>query len=185
MEIMLRCSVPDRPGALGELTGAIGRFGGDIQAVEVVETEDGRALDDLVIVVEPEGLTRLMDGVRGLPDVEVVHVGPSRGHPGDAVTRLALGLQSLLDGAMTEENGVSALVGGLLRADSVDLVPAREAPRGNARTLVLPFDDRALVVRRVYRFTDTERERTEALVRVTLQAARFRRATGAAGVATG
>lgn len=185
MEIMLRCSLPDRPGALGELTGAVGRFGGDIQAVEVVETADGRALDDLVVVVPPDGLNRLVEGIEGLDGVKLVHMGPSRGHPGDAVTRLALGFQSLLDGAMTVEHGVATLVGGLLRADAVELVPAAEAPRGDALTLVLPFDDLVLVVRREYRFTDTERARTQALLRASLEAARFRRATGAAEAAAG
>lgn len=178
MEIMLRCAVPDRPGALAELAGAVGDAGGDIQAVEVVETADGRALDDLVVVVAPDGLRRLVDRLEALADVEVVHVGPSRGHPGDAVARLAVGLQSLLDGAMTVEHAVAALVGGLLRADSAELVGAVDAPRDGARTLVLAFDARLLVVRREYRFTDTERDRAQAILRTALEAARVRGEAG-------
>lgn len=46
---LLRVSVPDRPGALGLLAGAIGRAGGDITAVDVVEREASSAIDDILI----------------------------------------------------------------------------------------------------------------------------------------
>jgi len=49
---MLRCSVPDRPGALAVLAGTIGEAGGDIQAVDVVEHGESDALDDLVVVFD-------------------------------------------------------------------------------------------------------------------------------------
>lgn len=166
MEIILRCAVPDRPGALAALAGVIGDAGGDIQAVEVVDTADGVALDDLVVVLsEPSQLSRLVGRIEALEGFDVVHAGPSRGHPGDAVTRVALGLGSLLDGSMTEEHALVTLVGGLLRATSVDVLPAGEAPRAGAKTLVLPFAERVLVARRDYRFTDTERERVQSILR--------------------
>src|SRR5450432_3723842 len=46
---LLRVSVPDRPGALGLLAGAIGSAGGDITAVDVVEREASSAIDDILI----------------------------------------------------------------------------------------------------------------------------------------
>lgn len=172
MEVMLRCSVPDRPGALALLAGTIGQCGGDIQAVDVVEHENEQALDDLVVVFDdPAHLSNLVERIRRLEDVELVHVGPSRGHPGDAVTRLAVGLEAILSGAMTLEHGVRALLGGLLRASSAELVDG-PIPPGAGKRLVLDVGDRHLVLQRDYRFTSTERERAEATLRVALEAAR-------------
>lgn len=181
MEIMLRCSLADRPGALAALAGAIGEVGGDIQGVDVVEVADDRVLDDLLVVVEgPDGLRTLVDRVGALDDVELVHAGPSRGHPGDAITRLALSMESLLNGAMEVDHALVSIVGGLLRAGSAKLVAAGDAPRPTARQLRLAVDHRYLVVTRDYRFTRTERERAEALVRAAVEAAsaRRRRASG-------
>ncbi|HWH31733.1 MAG TPA: hypothetical protein VNU01_03580, partial [Egibacteraceae bacterium] len=156
MEIMMRVAVPDRPGALAALAGAIGEQGGDIQAVEVVDHAQGEALDDLVVWIDgPERLRALVACVDELDGFRLVHAGPSRGHPGDAVTRVAMGLGALLDTSMTEDHALVTLVGGLLRADSAEMLPAEDAPRADAKTLVLPFADRVLVARRDYRFTET------------------------------
>jgi hypothetical protein len=173
MEIMLRCAVPDRPGSLAALAGAIGEAGGDIEAVDVVESEDGVALDDLFVRVgSPEGLRAVMERVRVVEGVKLIHTGPSRGHPGDAVTRAAIGLEAILSGAMTMEHGLEALLGGLLRASQVTLEPTESAPRPNDRLLVLPFAGKALVLRRDYRFTETEINRAHSLLRVCCEAAR-------------
>lgn len=166
MEVMLRVAVPDRPGALATLAGAIGEQGGDIQAVEVVDRMDGEALDDLVVWLDgPERMRALVDCIEALEGFRLVHAGPSRGHPGDAVTRLAVGLGALLDTSMTQEHALTTLLGGLLRAASVEVSPAASAPRAGAKTLVLPFSGRVLVARRDYRFTDTERERAQTILR--------------------
>lgn len=170
MEIILRCALDDRPGALARLAGAIAEVGGDIQAVDVVETAGGRALDDLVVAVDPAKGRRLADTVRALEGVELVHAGMSRGHPGDAVFRLAVGLEALLNGAMNVDHGVQVLVGGLLRADEADFTDEDEAPAPDPRTLVLPCGERMLVLRRAYRFTETEQRRAEAVLRVCQEA---------------
>lgn len=170
---MLRCAMPDRPGALAELAGLIGECGSDIEAVDVVEVVDGIALDDLVIIVTgPRHLRDLLDRVAELPEVSVVHAAPSRGHPGDAVTRMAVGLESVLTGAMEPDHGVATLVGGLLRADAVELVPFDDAPRERDGVLVIAYGDRRAVISRGYPFTQAERERATALVRVCAEAAR-------------
>jgi hypothetical protein len=171
MEVMLRCAVPDRPGALAALAHAIAEAGGDIQAVDVVETRDGVALDDLVVVIDPALGRRLADCVRAVEGVELVHAGPSRGDPGGAVFRLAVGLEALLSGAMTVEHGLRALLGGLLRASSAELVDRADAPPAGARILVLDAGASALVLRRDYRFTATERDRAAAVLRACLRAA--------------
>lgn len=166
MEIILRCSLPDRPGALAALAGAIGSAGGDIQAVEVVEHVDDRALDDLVVVVERESVAALLEAVRAVDGIELVHAGPSRGHPADAVTRLAIAVEASLAGAMVTEDTVRTLIGGLLRATEVEFLSANPWPRGDDCTLVLAYGSGALVARRAYRFTHTERERAQALLRL-------------------
>lgn len=173
MEIMLRCAVPDRPGALAALAGAVGAAGGDIQAVDVVEHLDGQALDDLVVVL---GNGSTLDGIiariEALADfdIEVVHAGLSRGDPGDAVARLAVGLELCLSGAMAPEEALRSLPGGVVRATRAELVDAHTMPRPTGKRIVLPFGDRALVLERDYRFTRTERERAEAVLRSCLAA---------------
>jgi hypothetical protein len=171
MEIILRCAVPDRPGALAELAGVIGACGGDIEAVDVVDVVEGRALDDLVVVVDgPHHLRLLLDHLADVPDVEVVHAAPSRGHPGDAVTRLAIALESMLSGAMDADHGIAVLLGGLLRADDVDVVNEEDAPPASATVCVLPYGCRRVVLRRTYAFTRTESERAGALIRACVAA---------------
>ena len=174
VEITLRCDVPDRPGTLAALAGAISGAGADIVSVDVVETANGRALDDIGIVVGNAQLGTVIDAVRALEDVGLVHAGPSRGLPGDAVARLALGVESLLNGAMTLDHAVTTLVGGLLGASRAKLVPAGASVPSGEAVLVLDFDHQHLVIERDYRFTDTERERAAAILRTCVEAARAR-----------
>ncbi len=170
---MLRCALPDQPGRLAALAGAIAEAGGDIEAVDVVESGAEIALDDLFVLVDgSEGLRAVVARVQALEGVELIHAGPSRGHPGDAVTRAAIGLEAILSGAMTLTHGVQALLGGLLRASSVTFEPAQQSPLDDDCLLGLPFADQVLVLRRDYRFTDTEIDRARALLRVCGEAAR-------------
>ncbi len=172
MEIFLRCTVPDRPGALAELAGVIAGCGGDIQAVDVIEVTDDIALDDLVVVVgDPAKVRQLLDAIAALDDVEVVHAAPSRGHPGDAVTRFAVGLESMLNGAMDLDQGLITLLGGLLHADEASILDGDDAPVGSG-ALVFPIGGRRLALRRSFPFTRAERDRAKALVRVCMETAR-------------
>jgi hypothetical protein len=176
MEVILRCALPDRPGALAALAGAVGAAGGDIQAVDVVEHERGAALDDFVVVLAPGArVGDIVARVDALDGFEVIHVGPSRGHPGDAVARVALGLEAALAGTQDAEEAARTLVGGLLRADTVEVVAAGAAPRETATRLVAPFaaGGRCLVARRSYRFTATERWRAQAILRACAAAAQL------------
>ena len=172
---MLRCSVVDRPGALAVLTGVIGQAGGDIQAVEVVEHVDGRALDDLVVVLDrPQQLRDLVERIEELDDVDLIHTGPSRGDPGGAVDRLAVSFEHLLNGAMTLEHGISAILGGALRAASIEFRAAADAPRADAKQLVFPLEEQVVVVCRDYRFTHSEQERGAVLLRAIVEATKAR-----------
>lgn len=172
MEVMLRCAVPDQPGRLALLAGAVGEAGGDIQAVSVVESDGTEAIDDLFVRVPDEGLSAVLERVRAVDGLRLVHAGPSRGQPGDAISRIAVTIEGVLMGAMTSDEGVRALVGGLLHASSLDLVHPRDAvPEHDARVLRVEYDERVLVARREYAFTDSERRRALELVRLCQHAA--------------
>ena len=72
---LLRLILPDRPGSLGVVAGALGEVGADIHAIEIVEhrRSDGTAVDDVVVDL-PAGVLpdRLVSACNGVPDVEVI-----------------------------------------------------------------------------------------------------------------
>lgn len=72
MLLRLRIALPDRPGALGQVTGALGAAGADITQVTVLDRGEGRALDDFT-VYWPDAAPR-DDLVRALDDVEGVRI---------------------------------------------------------------------------------------------------------------
>jgi hypothetical protein len=57
MPFLLRVELPDVPGSLGRLAGAIGEAGGDIEAIEIVEKShdgiSGIAVDDVLLETAP------------------------------------------------------------------------------------------------------------------------------------
>ncbi len=55
---VVRIALPDRPGALGLVASRIGAVGGDIVAINILERDDGRAIDEFVIEI---GGTHLID----------------------------------------------------------------------------------------------------------------------------
>lgn len=137
----LRLRVPDRPGSLGVVAAAIGAAGGDIVALEVLESEAGRALDDVYVeVTGPGGLQRLRAHLSAVPGVDVAGVQqpapPVTGHaelelvaalvaaPGRAV-------QTLVDGAP-----------GACGSDWAVVLGVPEAPTGAPRYEVLTTSPR-------------------------------------------
>ncbi len=105
----LRISVPDLPGSLGKVASAIGLAGGDIVKVDVLESEAGRALDDVFVELRDAAqVERVRDHLLGVFGVRVtgtqVGVPPAGGHTDlelvaqvmDAPQR---GLRTLVDGA--------------------------------------------------------------------------------------
>ncbi len=68
----VRVSVPDRPGTLGLVASAVGLAGADIVGVDVLESESGRAVDDLFIDVRDAAhLDRVSDHLHGVAGVTV------------------------------------------------------------------------------------------------------------------
>jgi hypothetical protein len=170
MEVMLRCEIPDVPGGLAMLAGAIGEAGGDIQAVEVVESHGDSVIDDLWLVTRD--LTTVVGHIETLDDARLIHAGPSRGLPGDATARLAAGIDALLSGAMDPQDGLPTLIGGLLRADAADLQPPHTWPdKRDRRVLRLEVASGVLVLRREYRFLDAEVQRARQILQLCERAA--------------
>ncbi len=105
----VRISVPDRPGSLGALTSAIGAAGADIVKLDVLESEAGRALDDVFIVVrDPAHLDIVRGRLNAITGVSVIgaqHPAPPvAGHADLELLDQVLspperGLQTLVDGA--------------------------------------------------------------------------------------
>jgi hypothetical protein len=85
MLALIRISVPDRPGALGDVASGVGAAGADIVQVQVLDSESGRALDDLhVHVRDADHLRRVEQQLSSMPGVQVIGVrdepAPTTGH---------------------------------------------------------------------------------------------------------
>jgi ACT domain-containing protein len=57
---VVRIALPDRPGALGLVASRIGAVGGDIVAINILERDEGNAVDEFVIELAGEHLVDLM-----------------------------------------------------------------------------------------------------------------------------
>jgi ACT domain len=105
----VRISVPDRPGSLGAVTSAIGAAGADIVKLDVLESESGRALDDVFVLVrDPAHLDIVRGRLNAVTGVSVTGVQypapPVTGHADlelldQVLSRPERGLQTLVDGA--------------------------------------------------------------------------------------
>lgn len=85
MLALIRISLPDRPGVLGDVATRAGAAGADIVQVQVLESESGRALDDLHVRVRDAGhLDRVQNQLAAIPGVQVIGVrdepAPTTGH---------------------------------------------------------------------------------------------------------
>ena len=75
MPFLLRVELPDVPGSLGRLAGAIGEAGGDIEAIEIVEKRDGTAVDDVLLEIAPGTMPdSVVSAVNVLDGVSVVWI---------------------------------------------------------------------------------------------------------------
>ena len=111
MSYLLRVALPDIPGSLGRLASAIGTAGGNIDAIEIVERSEGRAVDDVFLAPEPGVMPdSIVSACTSLPDVEVLWI--SRYGAGSNLTRDLEVVE-----AMTSDPDVA-------RDTLVDLLPA-------------------------------------------------------------
>lgn len=130
MSYLLRVVLPDRPGMLGAVATAIGRVGGDIVSLDVVERGPGGAVDDLLVVVPPGALADTL--LTSAQSVEGVVVESIRPHHGATDLR---GDLELVEGLAAAPAGALALLAerapGVFRAGwavLVDGAPHPDAP---------------------------------------------------------
>ena len=147
----IRLRVPDRPGALGRVASAIGAASGDIAGVDVLASEAGHALDDVVVQVRDAGhLDDVLTALAGVPGAGVLGVHhPEPPLPGHAdlqlvaqvLARPGRSLQTLVDGAPAAL-GVdwAAIVHAEPGRDALDVVATGAgAPAPLPGTLAGPF----------------------------------------------
>ena len=72
----LNVAIPDRPGSLGLLASAIGVAGGDISALAVVKSEDGKGYDDITVAIPGSDPTDLLNVLGAIGGVEVLSIIP-------------------------------------------------------------------------------------------------------------
>ena len=139
MLLRVRVTLPDRPGALGQVARTLGVAGADIVQVVVLERLGGRAVDDFTVVWPGASrVERLLAGLAAIPGVQVDGVWKAIGTPvsvgGDAellaqvAANPADGLATLVDavpGLLAAEWAAAAVV-------SADWAARREAGDGAA-----------------------------------------------------
>ena len=77
----IRVDVVDRPGAFGTVAVTLGRAGANIVSFEVVDTEQGRAVDHLVVDAEVGADARLRPLLEAVPGVRVEAFRPVARRP--------------------------------------------------------------------------------------------------------
>jgi len=131
MLLRVRVTLPDRPGALGQVARTLGVAGADIVQVVVLERLGGRAVDDFTVVWPGAArVERLMAGLAAIPGVQVDGVWRAIGAPvagGHDAELLAQVAGNPIDGLATLVDAVP----GLLAADwaAAAVVPADWASR--------------------------------------------------------
>jgi hypothetical protein len=136
--VRVRLVVPDRPGALGQVASAIGAAGADVVQVEVIGSENGRAVDDVHVQVrDTSHLERVVAELTATAGVDVEGVlhspPPVTGHAElELVARLVAqperALRTLVDGAPAAVGAAWAALLGATGNQPLDVVD----------TLVLP-----------------------------------------------
>ena len=134
MLLRVRVTLPDRPGALGQVARTLGVAGADIVQVVVLERLSGRAVDDFTVVWPGASrVERLLAGLAAIPGVQVDGVWMAIGAPvsgGHDAELLAQVAANPADGLATLVDAVP----GLLAADwaAAAVVPADWASRSSA-----------------------------------------------------
>jgi hypothetical protein len=134
MLLRVRVTLPDRPGALGQVARTLGVAGADIVQVVVLERLGGRAVDDFTVVWPGASRTeRLLSGLGAIPGVQVDGVWRAIGAPGNGGQDAEL----LGQVAANPADGLATLVDavpGLLAADwaVAAVVPADWALRNGS-----------------------------------------------------
>jgi len=145
MLLRVRVTLPDRPGALGQVARTLGVAGADIVQVVVLERLGGRAVDDFTVVWPGASrVERLLAGLATIPGVQVDGVWRAIGAPvsgGHDAELLAQVAANPADGLATLVDAVPALLAADWAAAAV--VPADWAAR-TAAPRPVPADEPSL-----------------------------------------
>jgi hypothetical protein len=135
---LIRVRVPDRPGALGLVASRIGAVKGDIVGIEVVDRQDGTALDRLAVILPDAALIPTVEREIGEVDgAEVVGVDVVDAFPEPRLDELHFALALSRVGAVEE-------LAAILVERVVDLVsPAWCHARGPGVAIGADEDPRA------------------------------------------
>ena len=142
MLLRVRVTLPDRPGALGQVARTLGVAGADIVQVVVLERLGGRAVDDFTVVWPGASrVERLLAGLAAIPGVQVDGVWKAIGAPvsgGHDAELLAQVAANPTDGLATLVDAVP----GLLAADwaAAAIVPPDWAARSGHAPRPLPAE---------------------------------------------
>lgn len=72
---VVRISLPDRPGALGLVASRIGAVGGDIVAINILERDEGHAVDEFIIEIGGDDLIELLQSeIHEVDGVSVIEI---------------------------------------------------------------------------------------------------------------
>ena len=119
--VLLRVWLPDRPGALGAVASRIGAVRGDIVGIDVLERNEGVAIDEFgVVLADPEHLTLLVREVEEVDGCHVEHVTVVPHFPDprlDALSSVALVCEA--DDAPGLQQALATYAGAALGADWV------------------------------------------------------------------
>jgi ACT domain-containing protein len=71
---VVRIALPDRPGALGLVASRIGAVGGDIVAINILERDNGNAVDEFVVEIEGSLIELLQHEIYEVDGVSVLEI---------------------------------------------------------------------------------------------------------------
>ncbi|HXA74159.1 MAG TPA: hypothetical protein VNV83_07960 [Acidimicrobiales bacterium] len=71
---IVRIALPDRPGALGLVASRIGAVGGDIVAINILEREEGRAVDEFVVEIGLDLIELLQSEIHEVDGVSILEI---------------------------------------------------------------------------------------------------------------
>jgi len=119
--VLLRVWLPDRPGALGAVASRIGAVRGDIVGIDVLERNEGVAIDEFgVVLSDPELLPLLVREVEEVDGCRVEHVMVVTHFPDprlDALISVALVCEA--DDAAALRTALATYAGSAFQADWV------------------------------------------------------------------
>jgi len=130
---VVRVWLPDRPGALGAVASRIGAVRGDVVGIDILETGDGVAVDELVVRLPRESLVELL--VNEIQEVDGVTVEDVRviGESGRDPRLDALETAAMICGADTMDELLRALVGHGGRTLGADWAAVVDLAAGDVR----------------------------------------------------